>query len=710
MKTVARCFVFVAITVAMAFAGTMQSGSGAPSASVGSNGDLYHRMDVPATYGPKASGSWPATYSYILGVGCTTAYHIDRDCDGYGVGTDSNDPNPLFGPDADDNDATVNTTATVLSKYTTILNYLQTRPVNPYSPNHLWYLSSSGNDSTCAVNDSTKPCLTWNGALSKMSAGDALLVRAGTIDNNANYNEPPSGTSAHPTICMSYPGELGVLDHSSSTGYYGPDLSTAQYVILDGLKIASSGAVGSGIGIYTAGTGTLSHVTVRNVEVRDYYRGLWGESGTYVTIENSSFHDNVGEHNVYVGANTSTVGTPGNLIVRGNLMYNASWDNFHDNGLCVGCTLDGNILYSANTNAGGGSANISLQQGWQSGTISNNVVFNSSADAMIFNTYDDGQTSIVTHNQNYNTIVNNTFIHTGRDSSGQDIGSSGFCPIVIKNESAVACGQPSAANGGTTGAACDLGHNTYANNIFIEGSSKSGASGYNCVVSYDRQLSTDPNYIATDTWANNILYASNGSVSLRMGVGCGTSPCPAQTWATFQSSAASFTNNLQSDPTLGSWNASYYNTPYLFSLIPQSGSPAIGAASTAYATATDIYGATRSSTAPTIGAVEVSSGTASNTLTVSTSGTGTGSVTNTSNCATGANSVTDGATVTCGQSAGAGSTFAGWSGSCGCSGTGSCSFSMPASTCGVVATFNQNVSTVRLLGGSHKLSGGHKVQ
>ena len=39
---------------------------------------------------------------------CTNAYHIDADCDGYGVGG-----NGLIGPDADDNDPRVNTTASV---------------------------------------------------------------------------------------------------------------------------------------------------------------------------------------------------------------------------------------------------------------------------------------------------------------------------------------------------------------------------------------------------------------------------------------------------------------------------------------------------------------------------------------------------------------------------------------------------------------------
>ena len=46
-----------------------------------------------------STGAWSAgqapTASGYVGQGCTTAYHIDKDCDGYGVGTSPNDPEPV---------------------------------------------------------------------------------------------------------------------------------------------------------------------------------------------------------------------------------------------------------------------------------------------------------------------------------------------------------------------------------------------------------------------------------------------------------------------------------------------------------------------------------------------------------------------------------------------------------------------------------------
>src|SRR4051812_10384849 len=82
-----------------------------------------------------------------LGAGCTTAYFIDADCDGYGVGKKSSGIYPLglngnvLGspliatagdlPDADDQDATVHTTAQWQAKWGSnsagMANFLATR-------------------------------------------------------------------------------------------------------------------------------------------------------------------------------------------------------------------------------------------------------------------------------------------------------------------------------------------------------------------------------------------------------------------------------------------------------------------------------------------------------------------------------------------------------------------------------------------------------
>jgi hypothetical protein len=269
------------------------------------------------------------------------------------------------------------------------------------------------------------------------------------------------------------------------------------YTIFDGLKIQNTPDVGGGMGIdLTAGTQLFGDI-IRNCEIRDYYRGIWIIAGSNnLLIERNVVHDDqpTSEHNIYLGQNSDDGGHAVNVIGRNNILYNASWDNFHFNGVCDGCTLAGNIMYSANTNGGGGAANIAFQEGWNHGWIENNIIFNSSAYGLSFNDYDDPQPMIKPYNQNYNTIRNNTFVHTGRDASGQDLSMNGFSVVSVINNS--------------TTAGLDLGHNTWDNNIFVE--MATGGGPYNAIVHYQQNQASDPNWLATDIWRNNILYAGNG--------------------------------------------------------------------------------------------------------------------------------------------------------------------------------------------------------
>lgn len=46
---------------------TVLSGSGAPSAGIGTDGDFYINIDLAHIYGPKASGAWPGIYTELVG-------------------------------------------------------------------------------------------------------------------------------------------------------------------------------------------------------------------------------------------------------------------------------------------------------------------------------------------------------------------------------------------------------------------------------------------------------------------------------------------------------------------------------------------------------------------------------------------------------------------------------------------------------------------
>ena len=63
-------------------------------------------------------------------VSCNTAFSIDNDCDGYGVGHDY-----VIGPDADDHDPAVNTLDTVLATYGDVATFLaKNKGLKPAAP------------------------------------------------------------------------------------------------------------------------------------------------------------------------------------------------------------------------------------------------------------------------------------------------------------------------------------------------------------------------------------------------------------------------------------------------------------------------------------------------------------------------------------------------------------------------------------------------
>jgi hypothetical protein len=80
-----------------------------------------------------ACSAWAAASK---GEGCTTAFVIDRDCDGYGVGS-------ALGPDADDTDPSVNTAASALAKYGTLDQVLAHLG---YNPRRKLFIATDGDD------------------------------------------------------------------------------------------------------------------------------------------------------------------------------------------------------------------------------------------------------------------------------------------------------------------------------------------------------------------------------------------------------------------------------------------------------------------------------------------------------------------------------------------------------------------------------------
>src|SRR5262249_28905309 len=134
------------------------------------------------------------------GPGKSTFTCLDKDGDGYGVGPG------CLGPDADDNDSTVQNASRAIAKYGTLQIFLAHLG---YNPGHIFYLSTSGNDSTGVVDDPTHPFQTWSAinvlmARGAFSPGDMVMFRGGTWTGTTIV--PIGGVSGQPVILMAYPG------------------------------------------------------------------------------------------------------------------------------------------------------------------------------------------------------------------------------------------------------------------------------------------------------------------------------------------------------------------------------------------------------------------------------------------------------------------------------------------------------------------------
>jgi len=509
-------------------------------------------MALPSAQQPIAHVSAPGRP-----LSCTTAYSIDQDCDGYGVGHGY-----VLGPDADDLDPTVNTLATVVATYGDVAAFLATN--KGLDPVNTWYLATTGNDSTCAKNDPAKACQTYAAVRSKIGPSDLLLVHGGEYtESNKPFSFPSqNGTAARPTIVMAYPGEdvtfRRTADGSDPWGMY----LNANYATVDGIFLTTNNPDhGKGIDI-TKSTASFG-VTIRNSEVSFFYTNIFGcFGGADLKVEGNVLHDSRSEHNIYTCNNNGNVGHQVATIIQDNVMYSARWNNIHINtNYCDNCIIRRNILWSSNE-TGSGNANIAIQSGFAHGDIDNNLLFNYSGYGLLLNTYNDTQAGIgVPTGINHNVIANNTMVDTARDFIGHNFTGQCFATIAVQNTS--------------KDATVDLGHNEYLNNLLVH--ANSGSPNCGALVNYLQVNDADLDWWTTDSWQHNAMYPADGAAPLSLAPKGQSIYSGKQSWETFAMVAGVFTGNTQADPLLQHYLHSDYAQPLRFNLQLQVGSPAIGA-------------------------------------------------------------------------------------------------------------------------------------
>jgi hypothetical protein len=525
---------------------------------------------------PMSAATGSPSVSGINGLGASTYTCLDRDGDGYGVGPGCS------GPDADDTDASVHTGSQAIAKYgslTSFLNHLG------YYPTNIYYLApggvDSGNPPNCK-NNVNLPCATYVYLRTYLQPGDMVLLRNGWNGRIDAIGGSASGTN----VIMSYPGELAVIDLSSSPGAQ-VNISDISYITLDGLKIQN----GSGINGGTADGLTQSDnhdVTIRHIEgVGGGPQGL-GTINAFNglvnwTIEDNVLHDDSSQHCLYIGAR----GLPNsNDVVRRNLCYNAAWNGFHLNGRFTNLTVDQNIVYNT------GIAGISLQEGVSNSRFTNNLIFNTASAGIEIDNYpgdcaqfgQGGTGAICPYDQTGNTFENNTIYMTGVNpmSGGQ---SSVLPAVTVANRS--------------VGKVGDLGHNTFINNIFYGPVS----GGYYPPVAY---YDSDEPYLSTSVFANNIFWSADGN-NMVIGFGLNTSSYGFQSYTcTGAAALTSMSACINSDPQFVAASQTYWNSISSFNLHLQPSSPAVHAGTSSGAPTYDLSGNTFGNP-PSIGAYELSS-------------------------------------------------------------------------------------------------------
>jgi hypothetical protein len=525
----------------------------------------------------------PSPNDIKVGKGCTTAYHIDEDCDGYGVGEG------LLGPDADDNDASVNILSTVEAKYgslttgtgylSRIKNFFCTTRGTPYcNIGNVYFLSPSGNNATGVVNDITHPHATFAYIdLHGFAAGDMVIFRAGIYTEYfyLEYLQVKNGYSAtKPNILAALPGEKVVIQgdgiHAKIVGM------DNWYWVFDTFQIGliEADTPGDGLHLY----GAHNHI-YRNIFLPRNGSGMWSMTGADGTcrspitvtedlngdgtsetrtlasckcpssllVDKMVVWGSTGTHNLYWGCagayspdpdpNRATVfanSTIRNLISHSHPVY----EGFQMNGYASNLTIENSYFHSSGENG------INLLNGVWNSNIRNNLIWNNTRHGVQFFSYDNG---VFTAYAQDNIVENNT-IYVGRypNPNSPNSGDPPISSAVILESSAT-----------TSGAHV---RNTIRNNIIVSYS----LTGYQPPIWADHQSFLTGNY-----FKNNIIYATSGNSSV---AGYGST---VYTLSQFHAAYANSFGNVPANPSFQDVSDNYQNSPGKWDFRLSVNSPAI---------------------------------------------------------------------------------------------------------------------------------------
>lgn len=203
-----------------------------------------------------------------------------------------------------------------LSLFVTFFAWLA--PVVAYSATY--YVAKTGTNSySCAqAQTESTPKVTIAGGLACMAAGDTLIVKNGTYHERIGHNQFVSGTPGAFTTVKAE-NAFGVTLVPPSTGPFGVWFYGKHYIVFDGFIVDGTNITSQGILINRNDSDLSSHITLRNIEVKNV-KGRVGaqSSGTCIAtslspniqiinakIHNCGLNDPGHSHGIYLsGANS----------------------------------------------------------------------------------------------------------------------------------------------------------------------------------------------------------------------------------------------------------------------------------------------------------------------------------------------------------------------------------------------------------------------
>lgn len=490
-----------------------------------------------------------------------------------------------------------------------------------------YYVSPGGNDSN--PGSLSQPWRTIGKAASMANAGDTVYLRGGVYQEAVFLSR--SGTSSAPISFLAYSGETPVLDGNNYTIpaiAYGPLLKiTGDYVFVSGLEVRYSRGMGVAItGQYTAVDGINSHHNKED--------GIL-VTGNYSAVTNSEVWSNcmsnVNGSSSSWSAGLSAARYPNDVVLSNNVVH-GNWGQGITTYEANGTIMEGNIIYD------NWSANVYISD-------ATNVILRNNFIYATGNMTSGDQVGIMMGDERYDPpsaniqIINNIAYGNHRNFFWwQGVQGGGMNNVLIANNTFVnGIGNISNGEGNVI-----IGRGTHVNVRF-----------QNNLVNQDSSLP-----VITTIAQAGVYYSNN-------------------LWSKTPYAAASGPGDVIGDPKLSRTGSTYSTDWYLLT----DASPAIDKALSLGEVNIDYFGTDRSSS-PDIGAIEFAGEIPfPATLTVSKTGTGSGTVTSSptgincgSTCSQGFTTGTS-VTLTATPASGGYDRFLGWSGG-GCSGTGTCTVTL----------------------------------